>query len=57
MAATEGINSIRERDIASLNIFPNMLEQHPGAPANRDRRHNNVLVRVTHSSGMLEGNT
>ena len=55
----EGVNSIRERDITSVQHIYNMLEQHPGramqeaaTDAGRDTM---FLIRVTHSSGMLEG--
>ncbi|HEX4086997.1 MAG TPA: aldo/keto reductase [Chthoniobacteraceae bacterium] len=53
----EGVNCIRERQIASLQHIYNILEQHPGrqmqaAAENRDTM---FLIRVTHSSGMLEG--
>ncbi len=55
----EGINAIRERNFTSLQHIYNMLEQHPGkamhqaaADAGRDTM---FLIRVTHSSGMLEG--
>src|SRR5438270_9031720 len=55
----EGINSIRERDITSVQHIYNMLEQHPGramhdaaSDAGRDTM---FLIRVTHSTGMLEG--
>jgi aryl-alcohol dehydrogenase-like predicted oxidoreductase len=53
----EGANCIRERDITSLQHIYNMLEQHPGramheAATDRDTM---FLIRVTHSSGMLEG--
>ena len=55
----EGINCIRERDITSVQHIYNMLEQHPGrllhdaaAEAGKDTM---FLIRVTHSSGMLEG--
>jgi len=55
----EGINCIRERDITSLQHIYNMLEQHPGRAlhdaatvAGKDTM---FLIRVTHSSGMLEG--
>jgi aryl-alcohol dehydrogenase-like predicted oxidoreductase len=48
---------MRHRDIASLQVIHNMLEQHPGSDFFPDARTNNVglLVRVPHSSGMLEG--
>ena len=55
----EGINTIRERGPTSVQHIYNLLEQHPGrtlheaAPeANRDTM---FLIRVPHSSGMLEG--
>jgi aryl-alcohol dehydrogenase-like predicted oxidoreductase len=55
----EGINCIRERDITSVQHIYNMLEQYPGramqdaaAEAGKDTM---FLIRVTHSSGMLEG--
>ena len=55
----EGINCIREREITSVQHIYNILEQHPGrsmheaaADAGKDTM---FLVRVTHSSGMLEG--
>src|SRR5437667_4277808 len=55
----EGVNCIRERDITSLQHIYNMLEQHPGtalhyaaADVGKDTM---FLIRVTHSSGMLEG--
>jgi len=55
----EGVNCIRERDITSVQHIYNLLEQHPGramqeaaAEAGRDTM---FLIRVTHSSGMLEG--
>ena len=54
---TEGIAAMRHRDIASLQIIHNILEQHPGADFFPDARAHEVglLVRVPHSSGMLEG--
>jgi aryl-alcohol dehydrogenase-like predicted oxidoreductase len=55
----EGVNCIRERDITSVQHIYNMLEQHPGramhdaaTDADKDTM---FLIRVTHSSGMLEG--
>jgi aryl-alcohol dehydrogenase-like predicted oxidoreductase len=53
----EGIGAMRHRDIDSLQVIHNMLEQHPGSDFFPDARENNVglLVRVPHSSGMLEG--
>jgi len=55
----EGVNCIRERDITSVQHIYNMLEQHPGRTihdaANDARKDTMFLIRVTHSSGMLEG--
>jgi aryl-alcohol dehydrogenase-like predicted oxidoreductase len=55
----EGVNCIRERDVTSVQHIFNILEQHPGramheaaAEAGKDTM---FLVRVPHSSGMLEG--
>ena len=55
----EGVNCIRERDVTSVQHIYNVLEQHPGrslqdaaAQAGKDTM---FLIRVTHSSGMLEG--
>jgi aryl-alcohol dehydrogenase-like predicted oxidoreductase len=54
---TEGIGFMRHRDIASLQVIHNVLEQHPGGDFFPDAREHNIglLVRVPHSSGMLEG--
>ena len=55
----EGINSIRERNITSVQHIYNMLEQHPGRAmheaATEAGKDTMFLIRVTHSSGMLEG--
>jgi aryl-alcohol dehydrogenase-like predicted oxidoreductase len=53
----EGIGALRHRPIRSLQIINNMLEQHPGSDFYPTAREKNVglLVRVPHSSGMLEG--
>ena len=55
----EGVNCIRQREITSVQHIYNMLEQHPGramqdaaTDAGKDTM---FLIRVTHSSGMLEG--
>ena len=55
----EGANCIREREITSVQHIYNLLEQHPGRAmqeaaieAGKDTM---FLIRVTHSSGMLEG--
>jgi aryl-alcohol dehydrogenase-like predicted oxidoreductase len=53
----EGLALMRERDISSLQIIYNMLEQDPGrsfiSACQRDGV--GLLVRVPHSSGLLEG--
>jgi aryl-alcohol dehydrogenase-like predicted oxidoreductase len=55
----EGINCIRERDITSVQHIYNLLEQHPGHAihdaATEAGKDTMFLIRVTHSSGMLEG--
>ena len=55
----EGVNAIREREITSLQHIYNMLEQHPGHAihnaAEEAGKDTMFLIRVTHSSGMLEG--
>lgn len=55
----EGINAIRRREFTSVQHIYNMLEQHPGAAMHEAARQANkdtmFLIRVPHSSGMLEG--
>ncbi len=55
----EGVNCIRERDISSVQHIYNLLEQHPGRAmhdaATEAGKDTMFLIRVTHSSGMLEG--
>src|SRR5207244_4003584 len=55
----EGMNCICERDITSVQHIYNMLEQHPGHAlhdaATEAGKDTMFLIRVTHSSGMLEG--
>jgi aryl-alcohol dehydrogenase-like predicted oxidoreductase len=55
----EGINCIREREVTSVQHIYNMLEQHPGRAmqdaATAAGKDTMFLIRVTHSSGMLEG--
>src|SRR5438067_5265056 len=55
----EGINAIREREFTSVQHIYNMLEQHPGRAihdaASNPSKPTMFLIRVTHSSGMLEG--
>ncbi len=55
----EGIRCVQERNITSLQHIYNLLEPHPGraimdagTEAGKDTMY---LIRVTHSSGMLEG--
>jgi aryl-alcohol dehydrogenase-like predicted oxidoreductase len=55
----EGVNCIREREITSVQHIYNMLEQHPGRgmqdAATEAGKDTMFLIRVTHSSGLLEG--
>ncbi len=55
----EGVNCIRERDIASVQHIYNMLEQHPGKAMHQAAidagKDTMFMIRVPHSSGMLEG--
>src|SRR5438270_13139127 len=55
----EGVNCIREREVTSVQHIYNMLEQHPGRAmhdaATEAGKDTMFLIRVTHSSGMLEG--
>jgi len=55
----EGVNCIRQRDVTSIQHIYNMLEQHPGRAmqdaATEAGKDTMFLIRVTHSSGMLEG--
>jgi aryl-alcohol dehydrogenase-like predicted oxidoreductase len=55
----EGVNCVRKRDVASVQHIYNMLEQHPGRAihdaASAVGKDTMFLIRVTHSSGMLEG--
>jgi aryl-alcohol dehydrogenase-like predicted oxidoreductase len=53
----EGLALVRDRDIATLQIIYNMLEQDPGRSliAAAEDRDVGVLIRVPHSSGLLEG--
>lgn len=54
---TEGNGYLKHRPLASMQIIYNMLEQWPGNEFFPAAREKNVglLVRVPHSSGMLEG--
>ncbi len=55
----EGVNAIREREFTSLQHIYNILEQHPGRALHKATieagKDTMFLVRVPHSSGMLEG--
>lgn len=53
----EGVRAARSRDIATLQIIHNMLEQDPGRRLIQVAQEEGVgiLVRVPHSSGLLEG--
>jgi aryl-alcohol dehydrogenase-like predicted oxidoreductase len=55
----EGVNSVQQRNPTSLQHIYNILEQHPGKAihdaATAPGRDTMFLIRVTHSSGMLEG--
>src|SRR5436190_20720279 len=55
----EGINTIRERGPTSVQHIYNLLEQHPGRALHETTRETKkdtmFLIRVPHSSGMLEG--
>ncbi len=52
----EGLAALRQRDINSLQIINNVLEQY-GSGFYEDAREQNIglMVRVPHSSGLLEG--
>lgn len=55
----EGVNCIKRRNPSSVQHIYNILEQYPGsmmhAAAREADRNTMFLIRVTHSSGMLEG--
>ncbi len=54
----EGVWALRNRDLGTLQIIHNALEQEPGRElldVARERGGTGVMVRVPHSSGMLEG--
>jgi aryl-alcohol dehydrogenase-like predicted oxidoreductase len=53
----EGVKAIRERDLASVQMIYNLLEQDPGRGLIEAARETGttLIVRVPHSSGMLEG--
>ncbi|MFN8557444.1 MAG: aldo/keto reductase [Dehalococcoidia bacterium] len=53
----EGLRALRERRVPQLQIIHNLLEQEPGADLLAAARETgaSVMVRVPHSSGLLEG--
>jgi aryl-alcohol dehydrogenase-like predicted oxidoreductase len=55
----EGVHCVQRRNLTSLQHIYNILEQHPGETiqqaASEADRDTMFLIRVTHSSGMLEG--
>jgi aryl-alcohol dehydrogenase-like predicted oxidoreductase len=53
----EGLRALRERGVPSIQIIHNLLEQEPGADLITAARETgaSVIVRVPHSSGLLEG--
>src|SRR3712207_9015061 len=53
----EGIRAMRERNLAGVQMIYNLLEQDPGRGLIKAARETgtSLVVRVPHSSGMLEG--
>src|SRR5215210_1246690 len=53
----EGVKAMRERNVAGVQMIHNVLEQDPGRDLIRTARETgtSLVVRVPHSSGMLEG--
>jgi aryl-alcohol dehydrogenase-like predicted oxidoreductase len=53
----EGLRALRERHVPSIQIIHNLFEQEPGAELVEAARESgaSVIVRVPHSSGLLEG--
>jgi aryl-alcohol dehydrogenase-like predicted oxidoreductase len=55
----EGIDAVRRRNVATLQIIWNALEQYPGNEQIRAAKESGAdtgfMIRVPHSSGMLEG--
>ncbi len=54
----EGVRAMRERSVAGAQMIHNILEQDPGRALIEAARETgkSLIVRVPHSSGMLEGN-
>ncbi len=53
----EGVRAMRERGVSGVQMIHNMLEQNPGRELIETARETgtSLIVRVPHSSGMLEG--
>jgi len=53
----EGVRAMRERNVSGVQMIHNVLEQDPGRDLIRTARETgtSLVVRVPHSSGMLEG--
>jgi aryl-alcohol dehydrogenase-like predicted oxidoreductase len=54
----EGLDLIRQRKVKSLQIIDNILEPYPGQTLTavaEETGETGLMIRVTHSSGMLEG--
>lgn len=53
----EGVKAMRERDVSGVQMIYNLLEQDPGRGLIEAARETDtsLIVRVPHSSGMLEG--
>ena len=53
----EGVRAMRERDVSGMQMIHNILEQDPGRGLIETARETDtsLVVRVPHSSGMLEG--
>lgn len=55
----EAVDAVQKRNAATVQIIWNILEQHPGAEQIRAAYESNAdtgyMIRVPHSSGMLEG--
>jgi aryl-alcohol dehydrogenase-like predicted oxidoreductase len=53
----EGVKAMRERNVEGVQMIYNLLEQDPGRDLIETARETNtsLIVRVPHSSGMLEG--
>ena len=54
----EGVKVMRKRDLAGLQMIYNLIEQDPGRDLIKAARETDtsLIVRVPHSSGLLEGN-